>query len=451
MVMGIRLPDDKHLFRAPKRDNPIRIYFLVFFVLIGVFIFREVKAGNIQEPFLPTPTATRTANSFAFEGETHFNAGKIQEAVDSYRKAASLEPNNSTIWAELARIQTYSANLLTTDAQKIQRLQEAIESAEKAVELNPEDSSAHAILSLTYDWFSNPNYSGSEAEDYVFKAEQASAKALQLDSDNVLAVAFRAEIYMRQLRYKEALDFAERAVSMDNTSFDAYRVYGFVLESQGGSYDEAIEAYKKAAEINPNLTFIYLSIGVNYRQLQKYDEALEYFALAASINEDNEILDPIPYLGIARTYSQIGEFFIAARNVMRALEITPTDPFVYSQLGLVYFRSRNYEGSIPAFACAVDGCTALESCIVRQECSEDTPEEEIPPYEIEGLPLTESTVVYYYSYGSVLAAMHRDGTGYCERALDVFDTIRSRYADNDGVMSIVNTSVSICESYGITQ
>jgi tetratricopeptide (TPR) repeat protein len=449
--MGIKLPDDKHLFRAPRGDNPIRIFLLGFFILIAIFVYREVQAGDIQKPFLPTPTATRTANSFALEGETHFQAGKIQDAVEAYRKAAELEPNNSTIWAELARIQTYSSNLLTTDAQKIQRLQEAIQSAEKAVEINPDDSTAQAILSLTYDWYSNPVYAGEESEDYVFKAEQASAKALQLDSNNVLAVAFRAEIYMRQLRYNEALDFAERAVAMDNTSFDAYRVYGFVLESQGFRYDEAIEAYKKAAEINPNLTFIYLSIGVNYRELKKYDEALEYFALAAKINEQNEILDPIPYLGIARTYSQIGEFFIAARNVMRALEITPTDPYVYSQLGLVYFRSRNYEGSIPAFACAVEGCTALESCIVRQECSEDTPEEEIPPYVIEGLPLSESTVVYYYSYGSVLAAMHRDGTGYCERALDVFDTVRSRYADNEGVMSIVNTSENICESYGITR
>jgi len=449
--MGIKLPDDKHLFRAPRGDNPIRVFLLGFFILIAIFVYREVQAGDIQKPFLPTPTATRTANSFALEGETHFQAGKIQDAVEAYRKAAELEPNNSTIWAELARIQTYSSNLLTTDAQKIQRLQEAIQSAEKAVEINPDDSTAQAILSLTYDWYSNPVYAGEESEDYVFKAEQASAKALQLDSNNVLAVAFRAEIYMRQLRYNEALDFAERAVAMDNTSFDAYRVYGFVLESQGFRYDEAIEAYKKAAEINPNLTFIYLSIGVNYRELKKYDEALEYFALAAKINEQNEILDPIPYLGIARTYSQIGEFFIAARNVMRALEITPTDPYVYSQLGLVYFRSRNYEGSIPAFACAVEGCTALESCIVRQECSEDTPEEEIPPYVIEGLPLSESTVVYYYSYGSVLAAMHRDGTGYCERALDVFDTVRSRYADNEGVMSIVNTSENICESYGITR
>lgn len=449
--MGIKLPDDDHLFRAPKSSHPIRIYFLLMLILVGAFILRGVNAGSIQKPFLPTPTSTRTANSFAMEGETQFQAGNIQASVDAYRRAAELEPGNSTILAELARIQTYSSNLLTTDAQKKQRLEEAIQSAEKAVELNPEDSTAQAILSLVYDWYSIPLYSGAESDNYVFKAEQASAKALQLDSNNVLAVAFRSEIYMRQLRYKDALDFAERAVAMDNTSLDAYRVYGFVLESQGGRYGEAIEAYKKAAEINPNLTFLYLSIGVNYRQLEQNDEALNYFALAAKINEKNEVKDPIPYLAIAKTYSQMGEFFSAGRNVMKALEITPQDPTVYAQLGLVYFRARNYEGSIPAFACAVDGCTALESCIVLQDCTEDDPPEEAPDYPIVGLPLSESTVVYYYSYGSVLSAMHREGTGYCERALKVFNTVRKEYSNNEGVMNIVRTGEEICASYGITR
>ena len=62
------------------------------------------------------------------------------------------------------------------------------------------------------------------------------------------------------------------------------------------------------------------------------------------INEQNEVADPIPYLAIARTYSQIGEFFIAARNVMRALEITPQDPRItsynvcYTKLLRIFFK-----------------------------------------------------------------------------------------------------------------
>ena len=122
-------------------------------------------------------------------------------------------------------------------------------------------------------------------------------------------MAYMAEINMDQARYQDAINFAEQAVATDDSLMDVHRVMGYVLESLGNGYAEAIEQYKKAAEITPNLTFLYISIGVNYRQLQKYDLALEWFAKAVKINEQNKINDPIPYLAIANTYSRMGQFF----------------------------------------------------------------------------------------------------------------------------------------------
>ncbi len=444
--MGIKLPDDRNIFRPKKSNSVFRIYFLLLFILIAAFVYREVVAGEIQKPFLPTPIPTRTANSYAAEGETNFQAGKLDAAITSYLEAVRMEPNNSTIWSELARIQTYSSNLLTTDAEKRQRLQEAISSAETAVTVNPEDSTAYAIQAFAYDWYSYPVYSGDESTTYLLKAEQSIAKALQLDSQNPLAIAFRAEIFLDQLRYKEALDYANRALEINPDLMDVQRIHGFVMESLGNSYNEAIESYKKAAEINPNLTFLYISIGVNFRQLKQTDLALEYFSKAVKINEQNGIKDPIPYLAIANTYINIGEAFSAARNVMRAVDFTPDNANVYAQLGLVYFKSRNYEGSIPAFACAIDGCTALESCIVRQDCSQDADPTTVPPYEISGLPLSANTLVYYYTYGSVLAAMHRKGDNLCTEAERIFDIIKVDYGNDDNVMSIINAGEQICNS-----
>jgi len=442
--MGIKLPDDRNIFRPRSTNNAIRIYFLIFFIVLGAFIYREVLAGEIQKPFLPTPTPTRTANSFASEGETNFQAGKLDEAITSYLEATAMEPNNSEIWAELARIQAYSSNLLTTDAEKRARLQDAVKSAETAVAVDPENSTAFAVQAFVYDWYSYPLYSGEESATYLLNAERAIAKALQLDSQNALAIAYRAEIFLDQLRYNEALDYAKRALEINPNLMDVHRIYALVMESIGNSYDEAIESYKKAAEINPNLTFLYISIGVNYRQLKQYDLALEYFARAVKINEQNNIKDPIPYLAIANTYINKGESFAAARNVMKAVEFTPGNANVYAQLGLVYFKSRNYEGSIPAFSCALNGCTALESCIVRQECSEDTDPTSVPAYEITGLPLSDSTLVYYYTYGSVLSAMHRKGDDQCKEAMRIFDMIKKVYSADVATMSIVNAGVDIC-------
>ena len=43
--------------------------------------------------------------------------------------------------------------------------------------------------------------------------------------------------------------------------------------------------FLRAAEITPNLTFLYIQIGANYRRLLDAERSLEYFDRAAKINE----------------------------------------------------------------------------------------------------------------------------------------------------------------------
>ena len=140
-----------------------------------------------------------------------------------------------------------------------------------------------------------------------------------------------------------------------------------------GEYNLAIEEYEQAIEIMPNYTYLHIAVGKVYRYLGLYDQALAYFAAAANLNEQLGIKDPIPYLAIANTYAKDGEFFAAALNVQEALSFTPANPDVYGQLGVVYHKSRNYEGAIPAFECALEGCDAEQSCEVRQCDSDEDP------------------------------------------------------------------------------
>ena len=104
---------------------------------------------------------------------------------------------------------------------------------------------------------------------------------------------------------------------------DVHRVNGYVQESTA-NYTQAIEEYQKAIAITPNLNFLYMSLGANYRKLASmsienstewkyyYELALESFAKAAAINERLGVNDPIPLISIANTYVQMGEFFAAA-------------------------------------------------------------------------------------------------------------------------------------------
>ncbi len=438
-------------FRKPT-TRPYRVFILLILILSAIWLIRQLEQGEIKHPFAPTPTPTRVSQSYALEGDAQFAAGQLEAAITAYQEATRVDPNDAEVWAKLARIQIYSSALLTTDEEQRDRLQEGLASATQAVDLASDESMPHAIRAFALDWNSNRILFGEDqAADYLLEAEQEAVRALQLDNQNALALVFYAEILVDEQKWNQAEQYVLQALEIDDGIMDVHRVYAYVLETFG-QYNQAIQEYDKALEISPNLTFLHLRAGANYRRLafgslndesrtQLYEKSLEYFAKAARLNEQLGIEDPIPYLSIAKTYSQEGEYFIAARNVQKALEISPANADIYGQLGIVFFKSRNYEGSIPALKCAIRGCTAEESCDGRGGCG---PKDE--PAAVEGLPLSANTVVYYYTYGSVLAALSRPQENYCEEAMKIMREVKAEFGENRDIMSIVQAGESICQS-----
>lgn len=415
----------RELFRRRNEPNVYRMFFWVILILGGVWLIRSVSSGDIKPLFQPTPTPTRFATSYALEGDAQFTAGKLDDAITAYRQAAKVDPNNADILAQLARIQIYSSAMLVQDETIKTRLQEGLASAEQAVALAPDDSFAHAVYAFALDWNANPTLiEQREVQKLLTKAEQEAVRALQLDNTNTLALAYYAEILVDQQKWSQAETNIQQALERDSSLMDVHRVHAYVLESLG-EYTLAIEAYDRAIAIAPNLTFLYLRAGANYRRLafdspnetvqtELYEKSLEYFAQTANINEQLGVQDPVPYLSIARTYSQMGQFFIAIRNVQKTIEFQPDNPVFYGELGVLYHKNRNYETGILALGCAVRGCTAEESCPARGDCGPgDT------PAEVQGLPLSASTLYYYDIYASELAALSTPSKNYCSEALDI--------------------------------
>ena len=437
-------------------------------MLGAVWVLQQVSRGDIKPLLEATPTPTRSVESYLMEGDANFTAGNLDAAIEAYREAVRQNPNDAETWAKLARIQTYSSAFLITNPEKKTRLLEALESANKAVELAPENSQIRAIRAFTLDWNANSNFNTTEqVQDYLIEAEQEALQALQLDNENTLALAYYAEILVDQLKWNQAEIYINQALEREDASqlMDVHRVNAYVLETLG-QYNLAIAAYEKAVAISPNFTFLYIRIGANYRRLASeipnadaarpvYEKSLEYFEKAARINDVLGVKDPGPYLSISRTYSQLGEFFAAAINVQKALEFEPTNADIYGQLGIVYFRSRNYEGSIYSLKCALRGCSGEDSCLGRglDKCYPDLGEN---PNDVTGLALEPNTIVYYYTYGSVLSALSRPRDNKCPEAMQVMSEVRAEldkrpeaYTDGrDTIISIVEAGEEICASLG---
>ncbi|HLA86428.1 MAG TPA: tetratricopeptide repeat protein [Anaerolineales bacterium] len=437
----------RNIFRRRDESNVYRMFFWVILILGGIWLIRSVRQGEIKPLFLPTPTPTRFAQSYAIEGDALFTAGKLEDstnpegrkipgAITAYREAVKVNPNDVDAWAKLSRIQTYSTAQLIKREDILVRLDEAIASAEKAVEVNPDNSYAHAVYSFALNWRASFVADDRERQALLTKSEQEAVRALQLDNTNTLALAFYAEVLVDQQKWTQAQQNIEQALERDSSLMDVHRVHAYVLESLG-QYALAIEAYDRAITIAPNLTFLYLRAGAGYRRLafdspneqvqrQLYEKSLEYFAQSARINEQLGVQDPVPYLSIARTYSQMGEFFIAIRNVQRTIEFQPDNPVFYGELGVLYHKNRNYETGILALKCAVRGCTAEESCDGRGGCGPNDTEAEV-----KGLELDAGTVYYYDVYASELAALSTPKKSYCDEALAIAEIIEASIYDED--------------------
>lgn len=426
---------------------------------------RLVEVGRVKPLLSATPVPTRTANSFAQQGKAFFSAGDMRAAIEAYKQAVLEDPNNGRFWAELARIQTYSSELETNYELRRGKLDGAITSIDRALAVAPDDALINAISAFVYDWSASAVGTRSEKEKLLNDAEIAVVRANELAPEHPLILAYHAEILIDQQKWAQALDKVELAIDridqadeeLGDMKMDVYRVYGTVLESLG-LYRRAIEEYERAASITPNLTFLYLRIGVNYRELLDYDKALEYFGLAAQINQQlNDQLskqDPVPFIAIGKTYSQQGEFFAAALNMARAVAINPSNPDLYGRLGIVYYKARNYESAIPVLECAVKGCSQLKSteilCELGYACEPGGAETEVEGQQVQGLPLSSSSLEYYYTYASALA--YYSGTEQapngCAQAETLHIQLLSQFINDPITTDIIEINREICSGVG---
>ncbi len=449
----------RNIFSKPKKqNNPVRIFIGLLVILGFLFTIQGLNNGVINNPFLPTPVPTRTFDSYAQEGDTQFAAGNLKAAIEAYQNAVRIDPNNPDLIAKLVRIQVYSSSQETTDANKRAILEAAIKTASDAITTFPQNSALRAVHAFALDWYATPDIAGDKWQSSLIEAEQEAVQGIQLDNTNTLALVYYAEILVDQQKWNQAEQYISQAIQRDSTLMDVFRVNGYVQESLG-NYQEAIVNYQKALAITPKLNFLYISIGANYRKLgdmsyygsaqwsDYYHKALDQFQQAVYINDAQTIKDPIPLISIANTYGQMGDFLSAARNMLKAVEFTPSEPTVYGQLGIIYYKGRNYEGSILPLKCIIRGCTAAESCEVRNHGA-PCDSAEVPNIPIQGLPLSQSTVAYYFTYGSVLAGLHQPSNGYCEEAMKVFAEVRQGFGSDPTIMSIVQEGESICQYYG---
>ena len=171
-------------------------------------------------------------------------------------------------------------------------------------------------------------------------------RAAELDPENPeidmtlgLAYQFRgdlgkAEEYMRKAIRKKP-DYAE-----------AHNNLGFVLSLQGRS-EEAIREYEKAVAnvLYPTPEYAYYNMGKEYARLKDLGKAEEMYRRAIGLNPS--FVDP--YRGMAMVQAEKGQWEESARTLERLVEVVPSNPDGWMDLGRLYLRMDRPKRALEAF------------------------------------------------------------------------------------------------------
>ena len=171
----------------------------------------------------------KSVTLFNISGAAHAGLGQHTDAITSYKKAITIEPNYVDAYYNLGFALREKGNL-----------EEAVKNFNKVISLNPNYVDAYNNMAVTL-----------EKQGKLEEALKAYKKAIAIKPDYADAHYNMATTLEKQGKLEESVISYNKAISIKPDYADAYFNMASTLEAQG-KLEEAIGAYKKTLDIKPD-------------------------------------------------------------------------------------------------------------------------------------------------------------------------------------------------------
>jgi len=387
-----------------RRGNPIRILLLVILIGVGIYV-NQVVIADVPPLFIPTPTPTRAPESFVTDAQTLENEGRLSQAIEAYRQAILADTTNTGNYISLSRLLIY-----------LGRYDEALDQASNALLINENNAMAYALR----------GWAQGLSGDYL-NGTASLKRAIELDPNNHVPYAYIAEVYGLQYESNtsiigvidNAISSSIKARDLSPNSLETHRARGYILELVG-SYGEAVQEYAAAVAINKYIPELYMRLGrvYYYPDVAEYDLAVQAFTEADLLNPS----DPLPDVYLSRVYQTQGSYATAIQYAEKAIVDDPNDPYLYGNLGVLYYRNFEYPNAIKTLRLVIRGGTSEAGVTV------------------EALPLDYGTISQYYQiYGLALARSDE-----CSEALQISEALIKNVSGDEITVFNAGEIVNIC-------
>ena len=269
----------------------------------------------------------------------------FDKALEYYNKSLNTGPSNGSILSNIGEIYLNKGNLEKAESY----YKKTLNQKDKRFYL---DEIAYFYLKtgrLKKSWNYLKDSFNLFPDDATLKTKIDLYKKY-LDKNNFYALASVGFIYYSLDKYKEAIEYFEKALKFNKSEFDQYYKLGMSYKKTY-NYKKAILYLEEAIANNPNHYGANLNLGLIYN-LDSYNEkiyniktdrkrAIELFNKAKEINPKRKD----PYYNLGKAYMKTGLYDDALISARSALEIK-SDKLVFELIGDIYYAMNDYTMSL---------------------------------------------------------------------------------------------------------
>ena len=229
---------------------------------------RLIQEGEIQEgqEAFNKSLQTRTSKSaqkdnWVLLGYTYQSKELFSQAVDAYKKAIELDPQDVITWGRLGEAYYFQG-----------KANEAIDALRKALEIDP----------MSIDLWNNISVIHREQKHFD-EEMKAYIKLIELEPNKAKRWLDVGKLYNDLEKHDDAFIAINKAIELDPLDSNLYHLLGHNRsdKDQGAS---SIEAFKKAIEIKPDDDGYYNCLGVAYAKFDQPENAILAFDKAIELN-----------------------------------------------------------------------------------------------------------------------------------------------------------------------
>jgi tetratricopeptide (TPR) repeat protein len=224
----------------------------------------------------PRPIDSQAYDDY-LKGRFSLEKGNPRNGIDYFQAAIQKHPNHALAYAGLANSYISLGMPWGGDKSPKEVLPKAKAAATKALEIDDSLGEAHLALARViqlYDW------------DWP-AVEKEYRRALKLNPNDAMAHSWYGEYLQEMGRNEEALAEVRQAMVID--PLNAANNLGFVFYT-ARQYEQAIPAFQKAAELEPNYVDAHLGLGWVYDEKKMYGEAVAELEKAANLGDRHALI-----------------------------------------------------------------------------------------------------------------------------------------------------------------